>query len=125
MSISGTVSANGLFDDITSEGTLHIAALKFRPQGSISVSDIEDIQSYDIQTYQWEDLQGKTVVPFTLMAPKETITYLWAYIDTDNNGYVNESLEPIASAGEDDNGKFPTGNVNIQGVEMTLTIMED
>ena len=125
MSISGTVSANGLFDDMAFGGRLHIAALKFRPQGSISVSDIEDVQSYDIQTYEWEEIQGKTVVPFTLMAPKETITYLWAYIDVDSNGYVNESLEPIASAGEDDNGKFPTGNVNIDGVEMTLTIMEE
>jgi hypothetical protein len=124
MSVSGLVKANGLFDDLSDGGRLHIVALKFRPQGSISITDIEEIQSYDTQTYEWEELQGKTEVSFTLMAPKETIIYLWAYIDVDSNGYVNESLEPVASAGEDDNGKFPTGNINIEGVNMTLTVMD-
>lgn len=125
MSVSGLVKANGLFDELTEGGRLHIAALKFRPQGSISVADIEEIQSYDTMTYEWEELQGKTEVPFMLMAPKETIIYLWAYIDVDGNGYVNESLEPVASAGEDDNGKFPTGNINIEGINMSLKIMDD
>ena len=54
---------------------------------------------------------------FSLTAPKETLIYLWAYIDVDSNGYVNESREPVSSGGEDDNGKFPTGNANLEGIE--------
>ena len=98
MSISGKIKASGGFESITEGGTLHVAALKFRPQGSISVQDIEEVQSYDMQTFEWEELVGKSEIDYKLMAPKQTITYLWAYIDVDDNGYVNESLEPIASA---------------------------
>ena len=128
MNISGTVNAGGsTFDSLVDgaeEYTLHVTALKFRPQREISVQEIIEEQAYDVQTYEYEDLVGRTQIDFSLTAPKETLIYLWAYIDVDGNGYVNESQEPVSSGGEDDNGKFPTGNVNLEGVEMIMSVMQ-
>jgi hypothetical protein len=133
MSISGRVKADpfdGTFDELLAQtestsGTLYVAVLKFRPQGMISITDIEDIQSYDLLTFEWEDLQGKSEISYTLMAPKETIVYLWAYIDEGPvNGYVNETQEPVSSYGQDDNGRVITEEEPIEGADMILTIMD-
>ncbi len=144
MSISGRVKADphgGTFDELLADteatsGSLYVAVLKFRPQGMIAVTDIEEIQSYDYIKIEWEDLQGKSEISYTLMAPKETIVYLWTYIDKAGyslsnggtqalpNGYVNESREPVSSFGTDDNGRVITEEEPIEGADMILTIMD-
>ena len=122
--LSGTVSpSSGTFDELTTSGTLYIAALKYRPSGEISISTLEE-RSYDYKEVTWEDLQGQSSIDWRLTVPSETITYLWAYLDVDGNGMVNEPQEPIASGGEDDNGKFPTGNVATGNINMNLLTME-
>jgi hypothetical protein len=122
--LSGTVSPfDGLFDEIATSGTLYIAALKYRPSGEISLDTLDE-RSYDYQVVPWSELQGKSNVEWRITVPSETITYLWAYLDSDDNGYVNEPQEPVASGGEDDNGKFPTGNYATNNIDMILIVME-
>ena len=89
----------------------------------ISIQTLEE-RSYDYKEVSWADLQGKSNIDWRLTVPSETITYLWAYLDVDGNGYVNEPQEPIASGGEDDNGKFPTGNAATSNIDMILLVME-
>ena len=122
--LSGTIQAgNGLFDDLSSSGTLYVAALKYRPSGEISIQTLEE-RSYDYKAVAWDELTGQSNIDWRLTVPSETITYLWAYLDVDDNGYVNEPQEPIASGGEDDNGKFPTGNSATSNIDMILLVME-
>jgi len=118
--MSGTISAGGgTFDELAPGSTLYMTALKYRPQNEMSIADFEE-QGYDYQVFEWADLEGKTEVEWKLAVPRETIAYMWAYIDEDNDGIVNEPHEPISSAGQDENGKFPTGNYAITDIELIL-----
>jgi len=124
VNLLGTVQpASGLFDELSSTGTLYVAALKYRPEGELSVQDIEE-NSYDMEVFTPSDLAGKDVIDWKLTVPSETIAYLWAYYDQESNGMVNEPGEPLASGGEDDNGKFPTGSSSTSNINMILATME-
>ena len=76
-----------------------------------------------MQVFTAEDLAGKNEIEWKLTVPSETIAYLWAYLDVESNGMVNEPQEPIASGGQDDNGKFPTGSSSTTNIEMILAVM--
>lgn len=124
VNLTGTVRpANGTFDDLASGGTLYVAALKYRPNGETNVSEIED-DSYDMEVFEFSELTGQTSIDWKLTVPSETIAYLWAYIDREGNGIVNEPQEPLASGGQDDNGKFPTGSSSTGNIDMILATME-
>jgi hypothetical protein len=108
VSLSGDLGVGGgTFDDLPPGTTLVVAALKRRPQGGIDLATIEG-QVYDMQSWEWPDLQGNTTVSYDLTVPSNTLMYLWAFADTDANGRVNEAGEPIASGGIDDNGRLAT-----------------
>jgi hypothetical protein len=124
VNLLGTVRpASGIFDDITSSGTLYVAALQYRPNGELTILEIEE-NSYDIEVFEFSELTGKSSMDWKLTVPSETIAYLWAYIDKEGNGVVNEPQEPLASGGQDDNGKFPTGSSSTSNIDMILAIME-
>lgn len=124
VNLLGTVRpATGIFDDLTSSGTLYVAALQYRPNGELTLSEIEG-NSYDMQTFEFDELTGLSSVEWKLTVPSETIAYLWAYIDQEGNGVVNEPQEPLASGGQDDNGKFPTGSSSTSNIDMILAVME-
>lgn len=120
ISISGDVTvAGGQFDDLSPGSTVHVAALKYRPSGEISVSTLEE-EAYDLTTWEPGDTSGQTALPYSLSVPANTIVYLWAYADSGTNGLVNESGEYVASGGENDAGKFPTGSTNSTGQDLNL-----
>ena len=80
VNLLGTVRpATGTFDELAEGGILHVAALKYRPNGETSVSTLED--SYDMQTFTFDELSGKTEIEWKLTVPSETIAFTWAYID--------------------------------------------
>ena len=108
VSLSGNVSVGGgTFDDLPPGSEVVVASLRRRPQGAIEIATIEE-DAYDIARYEWPDLQGQTSVPYDLTVPSNTLMYLWAFADTDASGAVNETGEPIASGGIDDNGRVQT-----------------
>jgi hypothetical protein len=108
VTLSGNVGVGGgTFDDLPPGTEVVVAALRRRPQGSLQLESIEG-QVYDMDRYEWPDLQGQTTVPYNLTVPSNTLMYLWAFADTDASGAVNEAGEPIASGGIDDNGRVQT-----------------
>lgn len=124
VNLLGTVRpATGTFDELAPDGTLYVAALQYRPNGELTISEIED-NSYDVQKFESYELTGLTSVEWKLTVPSETIAYLWAYVDQENNNTVNEPQEPLASGGQDDNGKFPTGSSSTTNIDMILAVME-
>ena len=102
------VGGRGAFDDLASGSSVYVAALKYRPNHDLTVSSLESI-AYDYDLFEWPDLTGETVKDWRLAVPSSTIVYLWAYVDEDVDGIINESGEPIASSGEDDAGTLSTG----------------
>jgi hypothetical protein len=119
--LSGTViPENGTFDTYPEGSSLYMVAMKYRVEQEFS-TDVFEEEAYDLVEYTWEDLQGKSFVPWTLTVPSETIAYLWAYIDVDNDGLLNEPGEPIAVVAGGEDGRYPTGNESQSDIQMILT----
>jgi hypothetical protein len=124
VNLLGTIKpASGTFDDLTTGGTLYVTALQYRPNRELTIAELEE-NSYDVEVFPFSELTGQTSIEWKLTVPSETIAYLWAYIDKEGNGIVNEPQEPLASGGEDDNGKYPTGSSSTSNIDMILAIME-
>ena len=120
ITIAGDVSvADGVFDDLPAGSSVYVAALKYRPSGEISVATLEE-QAYDLEAWTAAEIAGQTDMGYSLNVPANTIVYLWAYADEGSNGLVNESGEHVASGGENDAGKFPTGASNSNGQDLEL-----
>lgn len=107
--LGGNISfeGGGSFSTLPEGSTLYVAALKYRPDQDIEVEDLE--AGYDLEVYEWDQLQGHTEIGYSLKTPANSIAYLWAYVDTDGDGVINESGEPVGSGGSNSNGRVATG----------------
>ena len=121
--LSGVVDSGSsdTFSGISDGGTLYVAALKYRPSLDLSVSYIQE-ESYDYQAFSWSEIQNASEISWELTVPNETITYLWAYLDHNDNGVVQEPGEAVSNGGEDENGKFPTGNSSTENIRISLIV---
>ena len=112
--ISGTVEMNdrSTFDTLAAGSTIYVTALQYRPNTGIAVSALL-ADSYDIEEYAWPDLTGNTSVAYSLVVPANTVVYLWAYVDEDVDGFVNEEGEAVASGSSEPNGRLSVGTADI------------
>ena len=120
--VSGDIATldGGAFDDLLDAGaSVHVAAMKYRPSTDITLEEVEE-DAYDIESIEWADLTGATSVSYELSAPANSIVYLWAYADNDDDGTLNEHAEPVASGGLNDAGKLPTGEDDSENNELLL-----
>ena len=93
------------------EGTdpaVYVAAMRYRPEEEFNVEIFED--AYDYRVWGPEALGVTEGVNWDLVVPANTVVYLWAFVDADGDGMVNESEEPVASGGVDGAGTLPTGD---------------
>ena len=102
--ISGVVNTLVELPETTS---IYIGALKYRPTSDVNVSDLAD--GYDYEAFNPSEVQSDEL-EYEMIVPANTITYLWAYADVDNDGRINEAGEPVSSAGDDENGRMSTGD---------------
>jgi len=110
--LTGTVSVEGgAFDDLEAGSTIYVAALKYRPNNDLTVTSLQSI-AYDFDEFEWAILAGESVKDWRLAVPSNTIVYLWAYVDEDIDGIVNESGEAVASGGSDDAGTLVVSETN-------------
>jgi hypothetical protein len=86
--------------DYPSGSTLYVAALLQEPFIDMPISLIES-DSYAYETFEWSDISNLTAIPYSLGLPTGIEIYLWAFVDTDGDGLVNETMEPIAPASSD------------------------
>ncbi len=115
--LAGQVAIQGGFDAVSS-GTVYVMASKYKPDIDLSASDIPAI-AYDYTVWTGADLTGDAL-DFTLIAPADTLVYLWAYLDADNDGIVNEPGEAVASYGSDPSGRLTTGDSSHTGLALGL-----
>lgn len=120
VTLSGSVTMNtgGSFDELPAGSSLYVAALTYRPQGAFDIATSSRV--YDSTSFVWSELTGQSSKDFSLVVPAGTIVYLWAYVDADVDGLVNEAGEAVASYGVDDNGTLPTGTTPISGISLPL-----
>ena len=97
--LTGTVMHGaGTFDELDPGSKVYVAALKYQPNTSVSVSSVVS-SSFDIHEFEWAELSGQSSITYQLMVPGNAETYLWAYADSDLDGTLNEVGEPVGSAG--------------------------
>ena len=120
----GEVSMNdgSSFDSLPTHTNVYVGALKYRPEGDVSVSNIPD--GYDYAAFDWSQLSGQTSVEFDLVVPSNTTLYLWAYADTDGDGVLNEAGEPLAASTGSDNGRISVQSVDLIGYELMFQVPE-
>jgi len=112
--------------DLVVEGVdpaVYVAAMKYRPEGEVNVEEFED--SYDYRVWGPEALGVTEGVAWDLVVPAHTIVYLWAFVDADGDGMVNESDEPVASGGVDGAGSLSTGDEGQTGIYLGPRTEED
>ncbi len=123
VAISGTVQVeDGTFDDLPAGTSVWVAALKYRPNAEFAIDGSS--LAYDVQSFDWAELTGQSSVDWRLDVPANTRVYLWAYADTDGDGTVNESGEPVASGGSDDSGRLDAGTTASTGNDLELAVAE-
>jgi hypothetical protein len=111
------------YDDTLPSGTqVYVAALKYRPNSDIYVSDLAD--GYDYEAFDASAVSAGSPWAYSLVVPANTITYLWAYADTDNDGVINEAAEPVRSGGDEENGRLPTGEES-QEYNLELVVVDE
>lgn len=122
VSLTGNVSVQGgTFDDLPAGSTVYVAALKYRPAGTLSTTSLES-DSYDFEKVEWPDLTGNTSFAYNLGVPAGSSVYLWAYADEDVDGLVNETGEAIAPGGGTA-GRVETGTTD-QSADLELGYVE-
>lgn len=100
---------------------VYATALKYRPSAGFDIATTTN--AYDTETFLAAELAsaGSVTEPYSLIVPANTYVYLWAYADTDFDGKVNESGEPVASAESSaDNGRIESGSSNASGLDLDL-----
>ncbi len=109
VNVSGTVTYDsGRIDGLPAGSAVYVTALKYRPSTGVSASTLAT-DAYDVDSFDWTaDINGNASLSYNLVVPAGQTVYLWAYADTDLDGNVNESGEPVSSAGSD-SGAYDSG----------------
>jgi hypothetical protein len=122
--LSGNLSLeSGDFDSLDAGSVLHVAAMKYRPDTQLESADIPD-NAYDYETFSGAALTGSEI-PFTLIAPANTIIYFWSYLDSDGDGAVNEVGEQVGSFGGEASGRLATGTESRTDMAVILHLVEE
>ncbi len=103
--LGGTLSSQEGFDQYPG-ATVYVAAMKSRPNADFATSSLEEA-AYDWTSYPSEDLVAGG--SFNLVVPSNTVAYLWAYVDEDGDGNLQEVGEALGNA-TGDSGKVATGS---------------
>ena len=121
--LSGTalVEDAASFGDI-SEGSLYVAAMKYRMNAEFPVSAFDN--AYDLIEWGPDELEGTESVDWELIVPANTVVYLWAYVDADGDGMVNEEGEPVASGSAEGAGALSTGEEGQSDINLGLRTVE-
>jgi len=98
--LSGALRVDsGSFDDLPEETeNVYVAAMKYRPSQDMSTTYLYE-RAYDVAVYNRSRFEGQKSLGFHLGVPADSVMYLWAFADTDNDGLLNESGEYIGTGG--------------------------
>jgi hypothetical protein len=113
----------GTLDAYGEVARIYVVAMKYRMTVDSSVASFED--AYDVETFLAEDVVGLESVDWELIVPANTRVYLWAFVDVDGDGLINEVDEPVASGGVESSGALPVGEDPHAGIPLGVRIATD
>lgn len=112
VSVSGELSVrDAAFGDYPEGSSVYVAALKYRPDGDLTMEELNEL-AYGVESFEWDEINGQSVLPYNMTVPAGTIIYLWAFVDADLDGVLNGPEEPVASA-DGSTGKLPVGSSSV------------
>lgn len=112
VSVSGELAVrDGGFGDYPEGSSVYVAALKYRPNGDLTMEELNEL-AYGVESFAWDEINGQSVLPYNMTVPAGTIIYLWAFVDADLDGVLNGPQEPVASA-DGSTGKLPVGSSDV------------
>ncbi|MDP2310353.1 MAG: hypothetical protein Q8P18_30330 [Pseudomonadota bacterium] len=114
--LEGSVSYPEGFASLPAGAVMYVAAMRTRPSLDFGVADFG--RGYDWQSFVCADLPG-TATDYLLVTPSNAVAYIWAYLDLDGDGILNEPGEPSGSVGR--SGRVATGSVNATGLDMVFS----
>ncbi len=120
--ITGDIGYSPGFDSLGAGATVYVAALKYRPDSDITATDLVN-NAYDWDVYSGADFTSASL-DYSLIAPANTIVYLWAYLDDDGDGTLNEESDAIGSGGSDSSGRLATGSSSHSDMHIELATVE-
>jgi hypothetical protein len=82
-------------------------------------------ESYDLEIFKADDIAGLESLEWELIVPANTRVYLWAFVDVDGDGLINEVDEPVASGGSDATGALPVGEEPHAGIPLGVRVATD
>jgi len=120
--ISGAVSPfdGGTFDAYGEDARVYVVAMKYRMVIDSSVTVFEE--SYDLEIFEADAIAGLESLEWELIVPANTRVYLWAFVDVDGDGLINEVDEPVASGGPDGTGALSVGEDPHTGIPLGLRV---
>lgn len=103
---------------VTGASSLYITAQKYR----VSESWDPDAsgRTYDYEVYRGSEISDSS--PYSLTMPADAVTWLWACLDVDGDGVVNEAGEPCGQPSTD--GKIATGSSARTDLEFWIHTMQ-
>ena len=101
---------------------LYVVALQFPLSFDMEVESFGEI-SYAVQFWESSVLGSAESVDWDLTVPANTIVYLYAFLDTDIDGIVNEELEPRAYSGVGEVAALSTGEEGISDIVLRLELV--
>ncbi|MBM4391773.1 MAG: hypothetical protein FJ090_11680, partial [Deltaproteobacteria bacterium] len=120
--ISGDIRYEPGFDSLGAGATVYVAALKYRPDTDVTATDLVN-NAYDWDVFAGADLTADDL-EYSLIAPANTIIYLWAYLDEDGDGTLNEEGDAVGSDGTESSGRIATGSSSHTDVLIWLATVQ-
>lgn len=120
--ISGDIRYEPGFDSLGAGATVYVAALKYRPATDVTATDLVN-NAYDWDVFAGADLTADDL-EYSLIAPANTIIYLWAYLDEDGDGTLNEEGDAVGSDGTESSGRIATGSSSHTDVLIWLATVQ-
>ncbi len=110
------------FETYDGETIIYVVALKYRPNGNLSLEEIED--SYDTVVFQPEDWAGRDELDYTVYVPANSLVYMWAVADMEPNDVANEPGEPTGTAAGGEDGRLTITTESLENVNISLSPSE-
>lgn len=90
VTLSGYIESNvDMVEWEAAGGVVYVVALTSPPPYDATAFNIDDVGSFDVMSFSGANLSG-TVLNFGLDLPSNSTAYLWAFLDADNDGMLNE-----------------------------------
>ena len=101
---------------------LYVVALQYPLSFDMDVESFEE-DAYAFQVWESSVLGSAESVEWDLTLPANTVVYLYAFIDADLDGIVNEELEPRAFSGSGEVAALSTGEEGLSDIVLRLALV--